>query len=142
MALRRPVGKDNLQSMDRDAFAIDETSKRVYRAVADELSHSKLDAIAGALGAATNTIPTIYNLNIILADTEYQQALPANTKTFILRSRNKAQLKLAYVLGGTNTTYLTIPVGSSFEDSQFYTGQTIYVQSTKPGDIIEIVAYS
>jgi len=142
MAKRKPTGKDNLRSMDRDAFWIDDVTKEAERAVRDAEAGQKLDAIANALGAATTTTPVIYNLNIINQGTEYSQALPANTKAFLVRSRNKGRLRLAYSSGGTNADYVTIPNGSSFKDTNFYTSVTLYVQSTKPGDIIEIVAYS
>lgn len=128
--------------MDRDAFWIDDVTKETERAVRDQEAGQKLDAVIAALGGSADTTATIYNLNIILQGTEYSQALPANTKAFLVRSRNKGRLRLAYTTGGTNADYVTIPTGSSFKDTNFYTSVTLYVQSTKPGDIIEIVAYS
>lgn len=142
MAKRKPFANDNIQVMDHQAFRIDDSTKETWRAVADEAAHDKLDAIAAALGAASNTVATIYNVSIISAGVEQSQALPANTKKFLIRSRNKGQVRLAYSSGGTNTTYLTLPLGTSFVDDAFYTAQTVYFQSSKPGDIIEIVAYA
>ena len=145
MAKRKPTGKDNLPSMDHNAFRVDETtpgSPTWYRAVCDEIGHEKLDAILRQLGGSTDTIPVIYNVNIINSGTEYSQTLPSDTKKYLIRSRNKGSLRLAYTLGGTNTTYLTLPTGTSYVDSNFYSSITLYFQSTKPGDILEIVAYT
>lgn len=142
MAKRRSNGKDNRQTMDREAYWIDDTDNTAERAVRDQEAGQKLDAIAGALGASTDTTVTIYNLSIINQGTEYSQALPANTKSFLIRSRNKGRLRLAYSSGGTLADFVTIPTGSIFKDLNFYTGVTLYVQSTKPGDVVEIVAYS
>lgn len=141
MAKRRTLPTDGRTSLDQNAYHVDPVANTVDRAVYDEEANAKLANIASVLGAG-DTTPTIINLNIINSGTEYSQALPANTKTFLIKSRNKGQVRLAYALGGTNTAYLTIPAGSSFEDSQFYTAATLYLQSTKSGDIIEIVAYS
>lgn len=142
MARRKPNGSDNRQTMDKFAYREETTTGAWERAVYDETTHGKLDAVLGALGGSVDTTVTIYNVNIINSNVEISQALPPNTKAFIIKSRNKGQVKLAYALGGTNTAYLTIPVGGSFEDTRFYQNVTLYFQTTKPGDIIEIVAYT
>lgn len=67
--------------------------------------------------AITTTIagsasPVVVNLALTLADTEYTYELPAATKQFLLRVRESdASLKLAYVLGDSASTYLTVPRG-------------------------------
>lgn len=142
MAKRRVERTDERGSLDKKAYFVDPDLGTVDRAVRDEEAGQKLDAIASALGAATSTNPVIINLNIINQGTEYSQALPANTKSFLIRSRNQGRLRLAYSSGGTNADYLTIPTGSSYKDANYYTSVTLYVQSTKPGDVIEIVAYT
>ena len=142
MAKRIPVSGDNYQDLDRSAYRIDTTTKEKFRATYDETTHDKLDQVIAGVGGGLDTTATLFNVNLISAGVEVAQALPANTKYFIIRSRNKGQIRLAYSLGGTNTTYLTIPTGSSYVDEQFYIGATIYFQSTKPGDVIEIVVYS
>lgn len=142
MAKRKPQKGDNTGDMNRAAYRIDDTNNDTYRAVCDEIAHGKLDQVIAGLGGSVDTTATIFNVNVISAGNEVAQALPANTKKFLIRSRNKGRLRLAYSLGGTNTSYLTIPTGSSYEDAEFYVSQTLYFQSTKPGDVIEIVAYT
>jgi len=111
------------------------------RRVNDSIAHAKLDTIASGLGVS-NTTPVIYNITIVLADTEQFQTLPVNTKKFIIKSRNKGIIRLGYNVGDTSTSYLEIKPGSSYEDDNYYTNQTIYFRSTKVGDTIEILAYS
>lgn len=144
MSGRKPLNTENSADLLKKSFRVDETETPfgVEQAVCDETSHDKLDAIIGALGGSADTTTNLYNVNIISAGVEQSQSLPSNTKTFLIRSRNKGRLRLAYTLGGTDTTYLTIPTGSSYVDDQFRTTVTLYFQSNKPGDVIEIVAFS
>lgn len=90
----------------------------------------------------SNTQVTIYNVTTTLADTEYSQSLPSDTKGFLLRSRNLATTKIAYASGGTGSDYLTVLPGNVYEDKYFYSSQTLYFRSSVAGAIIEIVAYS
>ena len=142
MAKRRVARTDERKSLDKKAYFVDDAAGTVDRAVCDEITHDKLDQVIAGVGGGVDTTTTIFNVNIISAGIEVSQALPANTKHFIIRSRNAGQLRLAYSLGGTSTSYLTIPKGSSYEDEEYYVSQTIYFQSTKPGDVIEIVAFT
>lgn len=145
MAKRKPTGKDNRKDLETKSFRIDETVLNdpiVYRAVCDEIAHEKLDAIIAGVGGSTDTTVTIYNKTVTLANTEDSQVLPSNTKYFTIRSRNKGRLRLAYTSGGTNTSYITLPTGTSFDDPNFYSSIELFFQTSKPGDVIEIIAYS
>lgn len=144
MAKRRPSTQtDHKKNLDQKAYVIDTGNGQVDRAVYDETTHEKLDVVIGALGGSLDTTVEIFNLQIANANQEYNQVLPANTKSFLLKSRNKGILKIAYSSGETVTgNYITIPMGANFKDLNFYSSVTIYVQSNKPGDIIEIIAYS
>lgn len=142
MAKRRPLKTENLTDLEKKSIRVDDTTLDAYKAVCDETTHEKLDQVIAGVGGGTDTTTVIYNVNIISAGNEVSQALPANTKKFIIRSRNRGQLRLAYTSGGTNTDYLTIPRGSSYEDEEYYVSQTLYFQSTQAGDTVEIVAYT
>lgn len=113
------------------------------RRVCDIQAHSKLDAIADALGASLpSTAPTIFNKAIPVAGAEVSQALPAGTTEFRVRSRSKGTIQLAYAVGDTGTNYITIKPGNVFVDTNSYTSQTIYFRSTKAGDVLEIIAFT
>lgn len=128
---------------DKEAhsFRKNPTTDKWEKCVADADSHDKLDTIAGALGVS-NTTATIFNLTIAVASTEQSQALPANTKKFIIRTRGKGKLQLAYSSGDSGTTYITVPAGASYEDINLYTSQTLYFQSPKVGEIVELIAFT
>lgn len=65
--------------------------------------------------------PTIIPINMIVADTEQSQALPAGTKRFLLKVRSgRAILQLAYVAGEVSSigagNYVTIPRKVAYEE--------------------------
>lgn len=130
----------NFRQKDAEAWIENSQDGGVDRRVNDQIAHTKLDAIANALGAATTTTTVVVNKAVPIANVEISQALPANTKHFIIKSRLGGKLRLAYNLGETATNYLTIMPGNTFTSTQFYVAQTLYFQSTKAGDTLEIVA--
>lgn len=93
--------------------------------------------------AAAATAPTIYNLSMVVAGTEYPQALSSSTKKFTVRMRTNATARVSFVLGGTTTAWITIPACNSFtEENLDLSGVTIYLQSTAAGQIAEILEWS
>lgn len=87
--------------------------------------------------------PTIVNLALTDADTEYSYAVPAETKKMLIKSRNTGDIKLAYVSGESGTTYITIPAGTSgkwIQGVNFF-DLTLYMQSPVGSDVAEIEIY-
>ena len=89
-----------------------------------------------------DTTVTIFNVTITSANTEQSQALPANTKEFLIRTRGSAELKLAYDSGDSGTLFVTIPGRATKTVSRFFKAQTLYFQSPTAGEIVEIEAYT
>lgn len=88
------------------------------------------------------TAPVIYNKSVPMAATEVSQALTSGTKRFTIRVRGIAKLQLAFVSGESGTNFLTIPVGTSYsEDSLDFSG-TLYFQTNKAAQTVEIVEWS
>ena len=84
----------------------------------------------------------IYNLAMTSNAVEYSQALQANTKKAVVRSRNGGDLKLALVSGETATVFFTIPAGGSYAiDAVFLRNPTLYLKSTINTDVAEILTY-
>jgi len=81
------------------------------------------------------TAPTIYNIAITLADTEYSQALPDNTRKFRIYAVDNAKtsfhtdlLKLYFSAGAT--AFIPIFPGNYHEESKLnLTSKTLYFQS-------------
>lgn len=89
---------------------------------------------------ATN--PTIYNLSMPTANTEYSQALTASTKKIMVRMRVKGSARFAFVASGTTTAYITLEPGAVyFEENLDLTGATIYIQSNQAGQTAEILEW-
>ncbi len=96
------------------------------------------------------TTPTIYNIVFTIADTEYSQALPTNTKRFRIYAVNSAKtgihgaaLRVAFAEGASSTTYIPIPAGGFYqEESVDASALTLYFQSPTGGGYAIIVAWT
>lgn len=93
-------------------------------------------------GSGGDTTRTIYNIALGPVDTEQSQALPADTKKFLIKTRGTNLLKLAFVMGDSGTDFITIKGGAVYTDDQFTSSITLYFQSPGTGDVVEIIAYS
>ena len=76
------------------------------------------------------TTPTVYNVTLTVADTEYSQALTANTREFRFRCRTLYDVRYAFVTGKVATPtapYLTLPGGSDYwSDNDKLAAVTLY----------------
>lgn len=90
----------------------------------------------------TDSAPTIFNLEIAAANIEQSQALPANTKEFMIKTRGQGLLKIAFISNGSGTNYITIPGNAVFHTSQVFESLTVYFQSPTVGTIVEILSFS
>lgn len=97
-----------------------------------------LSSITANLGGAQNT--RITNLTCTLANTEYSHALISNLKQLVFKARNTATLKISFTSGESGTKYITIYKGSMFTlGNMDLTSQTLYVQASIAGTIVEIL---
>jgi hypothetical protein len=91
---------------------------------------------------ATPANQTIRNVSVSSANTEVSQSLSSGTKQFMIRVRGNAILKLAFRSSESATNYITVPMGCSyFESDVDFTG-TLYFQTNKASQVIEIVEWS
>ncbi|MBM4240565.1 MAG: hypothetical protein FJ150_02665 [Euryarchaeota archaeon] len=87
--------------------------------------------------------PVIYNVTLTNANTEYSQALPANTTKITIQCRTYYDIKLAFTSGESGTKYITIKAGDTYwEDNIKGTGRTLYMQSAQAGVITEIIVWT
>lgn len=105
------------------------------------------EPIPVTISMGASSAPTIYNLSMPLAATEYSQALSADTDKITVKIRNTtgtaARAYIAFAPGATSTSWLTIPPGCVYsQDGLALTGKTLYIQSNKPGQIAEILEWS
>ena len=88
--------------------------------------------------------PTIYNVNLLLAGTEYSQVLNNSTKKLLVRIRDgNATLRIAFSSGDTLLNYVTVPRGSNYFDENLdLQGVTIYLQSDISAKVAEILEWT
>jgi len=91
--------------------------------------------------------PTIYNVTLTSADTEYSQAISPNAKKFTLQCRSNADIRLAYVSGKVATPtapYYTVKAGHIYWEDNLDTSMTtttLYLASSDAGVVVEIIVW-
>ena len=92
----------------------------------------------------TNVVetPTVYNITLTVADTEYSQALPSSTREFRFRCRTLFDVRFAWVTGKVaipTAPYLTLPAGSDYSsDQNDLTAKSLYLASGEAGVVVEL----
>jgi hypothetical protein len=94
---------------------------------------------ANLVGATTYQVA---NVTCTLANTEYTYVLPSGAKKMKLRARGMARLQLADATGLTNSTFFTIHPGECYEDDMISATLSIYFQSSKAGEVVEIIIWT
>ena len=86
--------------------------------------------------------PTVYNITLTAADTEYSQALPSSTRDFRFRCRTAFDVRFAWETGKVATPtapYLVLPSRTDYySDNNDLTGETLYLASSEAGVVVEI----
>jgi len=90
------------------------------------------------------TSPTIANILLVAANTEYSYAFPSNTSKLEIRARGNAKLQLAYNSGQTNTNFVTVFPGNSYEEKNLNKSVsfTLYFRANKAGEVLEILSWT
>lgn len=95
----------------------------------------------GSFNDVTADEPTVYNVTMTTANTEYSVSLPEGTNRFKLKIRdNEAKYEVGYVSVG-NT--FSVPRGNTYEETglDFSIARTIYFKANKGNLVMEIVAW-
>jgi hypothetical protein len=101
-------------------------------------SNQSVRGTSTPVGSSTTT--KIINLPLPTADTEVSHSLSANLKQIIIRLRDYADLKFSFVSTESGTKFITIPKGTTLVLSELnFTGTSIYFQSPKSSQIVEIL---
>lgn len=92
----------------------------------------------------TVSTPTISRETIAAANTEQSYALPANTRRFLIQNTGKTVMKLAFANGDSSSTYVSIYPFTHYVEEKLSTSTniTLYFQTAKAGDIIEILTWA
>lgn len=102
--------------------------------------------ILGAGGSLPATTPTVYNITMTLANTEYGQALPAATKKFEFRCRGAFDIRYSYETGRVATPtapYRTLASGiTEYQTDLNLTGVTLYVACGNAAQVVELEVWT
>lgn len=91
----------------------------------------------------TGVTPTIANLTLTNANTEYSYSVPAYTRQFSVKTRNPLHtVKIAFSSGQSNTNYFTLDSSSWYESMILAVNLVFYCQSPDAGCVLEIVLWS
>lgn len=122
---------------------LDGTGKKIRtrkRTIDSTEVHEQAVFISGAV------TPTIYNVTMTNANTEYSQSLPSNCKKFLIHTRDGTSFRLAFVSGkvaSPTPPYFTVPAGQAYyEDFIEPTSLTLYFACGTAGKVVEIIAWS
>ena len=88
--------------------------------------------------------PIEYNVTMTVADTEYSQVLPIETKAFMIHTRDESLFRFSFTTGkvaGPAAPYTTVLSGKILQISglKLDAALTIYFGSPDAGKIIEII---
>ena len=88
--------------------------------------------------------PTIVNVAITDADTEYSYTLPAGTTRFAFKLRNPGiTAKICFASGGSGTIYKNLNSGETYEEKDIKKGDNIlYFRSPSAGQQAEIISWA
>lgn len=104
-------------------------------------------------GAATSvkqqppsTEPTVYNKTLTIADTQYSQVIPSDTREIRFRCRTLYNVRYAWVedkVATPTAPYLTLPAGCDYHsDDSNITEKTLYLASDEAGVVVEIEVWT
>lgn len=85
--------------------------------------------------------PTIFNLTLTLADTEYSYTIPELSFKVMCKARTSVPLKMAYTSGASGTNYITIPSDQTYWDDNITTSVTFYFQCATAGTVVELLTW-
>lgn len=89
--------------------------------------------------------PTIFNVTMTLANTEYSQPLPANTRAIEFHTQAESAFRFAWITGkvaAPTAPYYSVLSGARYwKDHIHFNDVTLYFASSNAGKIIEIIAW-
>lgn len=90
------------------------------------------------------TTPVITNESLLVSGTEYAVVIPAGSVKFRIYSRKHGKLQYSYTSGQSGLAYLTIESGNSHTEEGITSSAslTIYIQSSKASDILEVLTWT
>jgi len=131
-------------------FATGDILNRVFNATLARLKGTVVieagSAAVGKIDPVTAT-PTVYNVTLTTANTEYSLALPANCRGFEFQCRTEATVRFAFATGKVATPtapYMTLKAGDYYVSPPINQGaapSTLYFASATAGVEMEAIPW-
>ena len=120
-----------------DEYRIDLEKKKFVETDSGDIAVRTISDNSGG-----TSVVTTYNITLTSADTQYSQAIPANTKELRFRCRSIEDIRFAWITGkvaGPTAPYLSLSAGLEyFSDNNNLDTATLYLASAVAGVIIEL----
>ena len=104
-----------------------------------------IDYLKGIFPTDEVSTPTVVNINVPLANTEYSVTIPQSAKEFFIKSHGLGTLRIAFSSGQTSTNYSIVWPGGAFERTRLRRNGAaldIFYRSTKPNETLELIYWS
>lgn len=87
--------------------------------------------------------PTIQNITLTNAGTEYSFIIPMSTKRFEMRVRGSAKAQFSFTSGQSNVNFLTLNYGCLYsQDNLALTANlNVYIQANNNSQILEVLSW-
>lgn len=86
--------------------------------------------------------PTVTNLTLTTAGTEYSYTIPEMTSKIQVKARTAVALQVSFTSSQSGTAYFTIPANQTYWDDDIRSSVTLYIQSGTNGTVAEILTWS
>ena len=83
--------------------------------------------------------PSIINLELADANTEYSVSLPENTTGFLVQCRSSYDIKMSFTPGESGSKFLTIKAGQTYWKERLNGSLILYFQSATASVVVEIL---
>jgi len=90
---------------------------------------------------AQTAMGTTYQTTLTLADTEYSVALGRGVKAFSIQCQTASDIRLAFVSGGTVSSYWTIKSGGIYYSPSITTSSVIYLRCFADAGVVVEIEY-
>ncbi len=89
------------------------------------------------------TDPTVVNTLLTTPDTEVCFTHPSDIMAFEIHGRLASDIKMAFAVGTSGTTYFTIPGGGVYFSDKIFqsTNQVMCWQSATPSEVVEMILW-
>jgi hypothetical protein len=132
---------DELEIENDGSINVNSTIQNSIPAGTNNIGDVDILSVASGQNLKPATTPAIYNKTCTTASTEYNQPLPANCKGFTIGLKSKDDSVTWVLKFATSGTEFSFSGNESYTlDNILFSSQTLYFETDKNGEVIQIIA--